>query len=113
LTAYFSPGDSIIEVMAPKREVRGPNSEPTKALTSSSSSRKRTTRMNPDPKPVPTLSNPERLLRKPKLTQGQSSSSKGNPSSEETNSLLEEKPIVVPSEVVVKKFHQNCSSRNS
>jgi len=74
LIVYFSLGDSIVEVLAPKKEVRRWNSEPTKSSTSSTSSVKRVTTANPDPKPVPTISDLEKLLRKSKSIQGQSSS---------------------------------------
>jgi hypothetical protein len=71
------------------------------------------TRKNPNPKPVPTVSNPEKLLRKSKNTSGQSSSSKEKYSStsaqgqsfetlnippiEEIVPEIETKPIVEPS----------------
>jgi len=98
--------------------VKGPKYEPTKASVASSSSRKRVTRTNLNPKVVPTLSDPEKLLRKSKNTQGQSSSSKGNSSSKEKNyapkksiivskdklfPIIEEKPIIDPSEIVEEK----------
>jgi hypothetical protein len=74
-------------------------------------------RANPDPNPTPIVSNPEKLLRKSKDTQDQYSSSKGkSPSSEETIYdsqipivvpkeelvlVIDEKPIIHPSELVL------------
>jgi hypothetical protein len=72
VTVYYSPGDSSAVVLAPKREGKGLKPP----LTLSSSIKKQVTRKNPDPKPVPAVSDPEKLLRKSKSTQGQSSSSK-------------------------------------
>jgi hypothetical protein len=86
--------------LAPKREVKGPKSEPTKASVSSLSSRKKVTRANPDPKPTPAISNLEKLLRKSKDTLGQSSSSKGKSSSEEITSAPK-KSIIVSTEKLV------------
>jgi hypothetical protein len=63
--------------MAPKREGKGIKPP----LTLSSSTKKQVTRKNPDPKPVPTVSDPEKLLRKSKNTSEQSSSSKDKSSS--------------------------------
>jgi hypothetical protein len=73
-TVYFSPGDSSVVIMAPKREGKGPKIPP----TSSSSTKKQVTRKNPDPKPVAAVPDPEKLLRKPKIIPGQSSLSKEN-----------------------------------
>jgi hypothetical protein len=73
--------------LAPKREVKGSKSEPTKASVSASSSKKKVTRANPDPKPTLTVSDPEKLLRKSRETPGQSSSSKGKSAFSERNNL--------------------------
>jgi hypothetical protein len=111
VTVYYSPGDSSAVVLAPKREGKGIKPP----LTLSSSIKRQVTRKNPDPKPVPTVSDPEKLLRKSKSTQGQSSSSKDKSSSTSTQGQsskpvnnppvvefvpeIETKPIVQPSTV--------------
>jgi hypothetical protein len=104
--------------MSPKREVKGLNSEPTKASISTSSSRKRVTITNTEPNVVPTLSYPKKLLRKSKNTLGHSYSSKGKSSYEETIStpkksitiseeklfpIIEKKLIIEPSKIVEEK----------
>jgi hypothetical protein len=81
--------------MAPKREGKGLKPP----LTLSSSTKKQVTRRNPDPNPVPTVSDPEKLLRKSKGTQGQSSSSKDKSSAVEVVPEIETKPIIQSSEV--------------
>jgi hypothetical protein len=69
---YYSPGDSSVVILAPKREGKGLKPH----LTLSSSTKKQVTRKNPDPKPVPAMFDPKKLLRKSKNTSEQSSSSK-------------------------------------
>jgi hypothetical protein len=66
--------------MTPKIEGKGFKTPP----TSSSSIKKQVTRKKPNPKPVSTVSDPEKLLRKSKNTSGQSSFSKGKLSSTST-----------------------------
>jgi hypothetical protein len=70
VTVYYSPDDSSTIFMDPKREGKGLNPP----LTLSSYIKRQVTRKNPDPKLVPAVSDPEKLLRKSKSTQGQSSS---------------------------------------
>jgi hypothetical protein len=94
VTVYYSPSDSSIVVMAPKKEGKGLKPP----LTLSSSTKKHVTRRNPDPKHVPTVSDPEKLLRKSKSNQGKSSSSKDKSSSTSTQGQSY-KPIVQPSNV--------------
>jgi hypothetical protein len=84
---YYSPGDSSVVVLAPKREGKGLKP----LLTLSSSTKNQVTRRNPDPKPIPVVSDPENLLRK---SQGQYSSSKDKFPVVEVVPKIETKPIV-------------------
>jgi hypothetical protein len=59
----YSPGDSSMVILDPKREGKGPKTPP----TSSSSSERPVTRKNLDPEPVAAVPDPEKLLRKPKV----------------------------------------------
>jgi hypothetical protein len=94
---YFSPGDSSVVILAPKREGKGLKIPP----TSSSSTKKQVTRKNPDPKPVAAVSDPEKLLRKPKNTPGQSSLSKGKFSSTSTQGQSSKTVKLTPIEEVI------------
>jgi hypothetical protein len=90
VTVYYSLGDSSVVVLAPRREGKGLKPP----LNLSSTTEKQVTRTNPDPKLVPAVSDPEKLLRKSKGTQGQSSSSKDNSPTVEVVPEIETKPIV-------------------
>jgi hypothetical protein len=92
--------------MDPKREVKGLKFEPTKSSVSNLSSIKKVIRANLDPKPTPTISNPENLLRKSKYTQGQYSSYKGKPSSQEITSSPK-KIIIIPEKEFVPIVEEN------
>ena len=111
VTLYYSPGYSSAVILAPKREGKGLKPP----LNLSSSTKKQVTRKNPDPKPIPIVSDPEKLLRKYKNTSSQSSSSKDKSSSTSSQGQssepvnnppiveivpgIETKPIVEPSTV--------------
>jgi hypothetical protein len=90
VTVYYSPDDSSLVVLAPKREVKGIKPP----LTLSPSTKKHVTRRNSDLNPLPTVSDPQKLLRKSKYTQGQSSSSKDKSSAVEVVPEIETKPII-------------------
>jgi hypothetical protein len=90
VTVYYSLGDSSVVVLALRREGKGLKPP----LNLSSTTKKQVTRTNPDPKLVPEVSDPEKLLRKSKGTQGQSSSSKDNSPTVEVVPEIETKPIV-------------------
>jgi hypothetical protein len=94
---YFSPGDSSVVILAPKREGKGLKTPP----TSSSSTKKQVTRKNPDPKPVAAVSDPEKLLRKSKNTPGQSSLSKEKFSSTSTQGQSSETVNILPIEEII------------
>jgi hypothetical protein len=96
-TVYFSPGDSSVVIMAPKREGKGPKTPP----TSSSSTKKQVTRKNPDPKPVAAVPDPEKLLRKPKIIPGQSSLSKEKLPSTNTQGQSSKTVKLTPDEGVI------------
>jgi hypothetical protein len=90
VTVYYSLGDSSVVVLSLRREGKGLKPP----LNLSSTTDKQVTRTNPDPKLVPEVSDPEKLLRKSKGTQGQSSSSKDNSPTVEVVPEIETKPIV-------------------
>jgi len=62
-TVYFSPGESSVVIMDPKREGKGPMNSP----TSSFYIKKQVTRKNPNPKPIAAVQDPEKILRKLKI----------------------------------------------
>jgi hypothetical protein len=59
----YSPGDSSVVILDPKREGKGPKTPP----TYSSSFERPISRKNLDPEPVAVVLDPEKLPRKPKV----------------------------------------------
>ena len=73
----FSPGDSIVEFLAPKREITKEKIDSIKSIASSTPLVRKVTRLNPEPNANPYLSNLKILLRRSKTIQDWASSSNG------------------------------------
>ena len=86
-------------ILAPKREGKGPKTP----LTSSSSTKRPVTKKNAYPEPVVAVSDPKKLLRKPKVLFGQSSLLKGKLSSESSQGQSSEIPKIQADEEVIPK----------